>query len=73
LDADTWIVKAAKPTTVDRSVTEMLIGPATPTFEGPGVPDNWPVDALKAAQAGLPDIWNVSGSPSRSTAAGWNV
>jgi hypothetical protein len=55
------------------SETEITMPEYVPTLVLVGVPVSAPVDVLKLAQAGLPEILNVNALPSGSEAVGWNA
>ena len=53
-------------------LTVMRTSLKTPVDDVDGVPLSRPVLVSNVAHAGLLEIWNVSASPSRSLALGWN-
>ena len=68
----TLMVKAASELDARPSETLITMLADVPTFAAPGVPLRRPFEVLNVAQAGLPVMLNVRGSPLASLAVGWN-
>jgi hypothetical protein len=69
----TVMLKGASDLFAFPSLTLMMMFAYEPTEAAPGVPDSLPELVLNVAQAGLPVMANVSGSPFASEALGWKA